>query len=143
MTREEAVRRIKQAVDERLIQLDLSRLGLEEWPREITHYIQFDTHLEKLILSDNQIAVIPETIGQLSCLKWLSLFNNQITSIPKEIGQLSSLKQLYLSYNQITSLPEALGQLSNLEKLYLYGTQITVTEIPQVIRQLPKLKIFI
>jgi len=46
MTREEAVRRIHRAAEEKLTKLDLSGLGLEELPPEIGKC----TQLEKLVL---------------------------------------------------------------------------------------------
>jgi hypothetical protein len=44
MTREEAVRRIERAADEKLMKLDLSGLQLEEVPSEIVKF----THLTTL-----------------------------------------------------------------------------------------------
>ena len=46
MTREEAVRRIDQAAEEKLTQLDLAGLGLEELPPEIGKCAR----LERLVL---------------------------------------------------------------------------------------------
>jgi Leucine-rich repeat (LRR) protein len=167
MTREEAVRRIHRAAEEKLTQLDLSVLDLEELPPEIGKCTQLETlllggkfddeeeellgnkltefpdavlqltNLKILDLSCNQITAIPDAIGQLSNLTQLHLSFNQITSIPKAIGQLSNLTQLYLSSNEITSIPEDLGQLSHLTRLDLQRNQIT--SIPKAIGQLSNL----
>jgi Leucine-rich repeat (LRR) protein len=166
MTREEAVRRIHRAAEEKLTKLDLSGLGLEELPPEIGKCTQLETlllgewdgekrewvrnklsefpdavlqltNLKILNLSWNQITSIPEVIGQLSNLTQLDLHNNQITSIPEAIGQLSNLTLLSLRDNQITSIPEAIGQLSNLTWLDLDGNQIT--SIPEALGQLSNL----
>jgi len=166
MTREEAVRRIHRAAEEKLTQLDLSGLDLEELPPEIGKCTQLETlllgkwdeekeegvgnkltefpdlvlqltNLKILNLSWNQITAIPEAIGQLSNLTELNLSRNQITSIPEELCQLSNLTQLYLSSNQITSIPEELCQLSNLTQLYLRSNQIT--SIPEELGQLSNL----
>ena len=48
MTREEAVRRIDQAAEEKLTQLDLAGLGLEELPPEFGKCTQF----ERLVLGN-------------------------------------------------------------------------------------------
>ena len=48
MTREEAVRRIERAAEEKLTKLDLAGLGLEELPPEIGKY----TPLERLVLGN-------------------------------------------------------------------------------------------
>jgi len=165
MTREEAVRRIDQAAEEKLTELDLSGLGLEELPGEIGKCTQLETlvlgkldkekrqwvgnqltkfpdavlqltNLKILNLSHNQITQIPDTLG-LSNLTELDLSSNQITSIPEDLGQLSNLTLLDLNYNQITSIPEELGQLSNLTRLDLSRNQIT--SIPENLGQLSNL----
>ena len=53
MTREEAVRRIHQAAEEKLTQLDLAGLGLEELPPQIGKY----PPLERLVLGNFAIIV--------------------------------------------------------------------------------------
>ncbi|MEG3921736.1 COR domain-containing protein [Microcoleus sp. T3_A4] len=166
MTREEAVRRIHRAAEEKLTELDLSGLDLEELPPEIGKCTQLEmlvlgkfdkekrrwvgnkltefpdavlqlTNLKTLSLVENQITSIPEAIGQLSNLRDLNLSINQITSIPEDLAQLSNLTKLYLHTNQITSIPEDLAQLSNLTKLYLGKNQIT--SIPEDLAQLSNL----
>jgi len=166
MTREEAVRRIHRAAEEKLTELDLSGLDLEELPPEIGKCTQLEklvlgkwdeekeewvgnkltefpdavlqlTNLKILNLRRNQITAIPEAIGQLSNLTGLYLSKNQITSIPEVIAQMSNLTELSLGSNQITSIPEAIGQLSNLAGLYLGENQIT--SIPEAIGQLSNL----
>ena len=124
MTREEAVRRIDQAAEEKLTQLDLSGLDLEELPGEIGKCTQLETLLlgekfyeEKRELVRNKLTEFPDAVLQLTNLKILNLSENQITSIPEAVGQLSNLTKLDLSENQISSIPEALRQMPNL-KLY-------------------------
>ncbi|MBD0310298.1 MAG: GTPase, partial [Microcoleus sp. T1-bin1] len=120
MTREEAVRRIHRAAEEKLTQLDLSGLGLEELPPEIGKCTQLETLLlgkfdkEKPEWVGNKLTEFPDAVLQLTNLKILSITNNQITKIPENIRQLSNLTDLDLSWNQITSIPEDIGQLSNL-----------------------------
>ncbi|MBD1887004.1 leucine-rich repeat domain-containing protein [Microcoleus vaginatus] len=167
MTREEAVRRIHRAAEEKSTELDLSGLDLEELPPQIGKCTQLEmlvlgghydqekrewlgnkltefpdvvlqlTNLKILNLSGNHITAIPEAIGQLSNLTKLKLSGNQITFIPEALGQLSNLTRLDLHKNQITSIPEALRQLSNLTQLSLGSNQIT--SIPEALRQLSNL----
>ena len=40
---------------------------------------------------------------------------SKLTSLPESIGNLTNLKYLYLKNNELTSLPESIGNLSNLE----------------------------
>ena len=168
MTREEAVRRIDQAAEEKLTQLDLAGLDLEELPPEIGKCPPLETlvlrekfyeekrelvrnkltefpdavlqltNLKILSLSYNQITSIPDALGQLSHLTFLDLGDNQITSIPDALGQLSNLTLVNLSSNQISVIPEAIGQLSNLTWLNLLNNQIE--KIPEGLETLPKLE---
>src|SRR6476469_3748016 len=143
MTREEAVRRIDQAAEEKLTQLDLSWLDLEELPPEIGKCTQLETLVlakfdgEKSKWVGNKLTEFPDAVLQLTNLKILNVSHNQITSIPEEIGQLSNLTDIYLSNNQIASIPDAIGQLSNLTGLDLRWNQIT--SIPDAIAQMSNL----
>jgi internalin A len=111
MTREEAVRRIEQAAKEKLRELDLSGLELEEVPPEIAKC----PPLESLLLGrsyekkKNKLTKFPDAVLQLTKLKTLNLSFNHITSIPEDLGQLSNLTQLTLFGAHITQLPEAIG----------------------------------
>src|SRR4028118_514859 len=96
MTREEAVRRIERATEEKLIELDLRGLELEELPPEIAKCRQLETLLLGTVDINNE------------------RLNNKLTEFPDAAFGLTYLKKLDLSCNEITSIPEALGQLSNL-----------------------------
>ena len=71
MTREEAVRRIHQAAEEKLTKLDLSGLELEELPPEIGKCTQLETLLlgenfyeEKRELVSNKLTEFPDAVLQ-------------------------------------------------------------------------------
>jgi len=49
----------------------------------------------------------------------LYLHNNQLAGLPDAIGQLTGLKRLSLNNNQLTALPESIVALTNLEELDL------------------------
>ena len=147
------MRRIDQAAEEKLTELDSAGLDLEELPPKIGKC----TQLETLLLAKldekkgwfglkmyggwvgNKLTKFPEAVLQLTNLKILNLNGNKITSIPETIGQLSNLTELHLVNNKITSIPEVLGQLSNLRMLWLSDNQIT--SIPEVLGQLSNLRI--
>src|SRR4028119_2077683 len=133
MTREEAVRRIHQAAEEKLTVLDLSGLDLEELPAEIGKCTQLETLLlgekfyeEKRELVRNKLTEFPDAVLQLTNLKTLNLSHNQITSIPGAIGQLCHLTLLDLSSNQIPKTPDATRKL----KIWK-GLLVSTNKIPK------------
>ena len=82
------------------------------------------TNLQTLILFYNRLTSLPESIGNLSNLQILSLIANKLTSLPESIGDLSNLRDLWLSRNKLTSLPESIGDLSNLRELDLSNNEL-------------------
>mmetsp|Transcript_20195 Transcript_20195/g.23113 ORF Transcript_20195/g.23113 Transcript_20195/m.23113 type:complete len:310 (+) Transcript_20195:136-1065(+) len=58
--------------------------------------------LEKLDLSSNNVATVPENIANLPALNELNLDNNVIVSLPSTIGKLSKLKVLSLRNNHLS-----------------------------------------
>lgn len=97
--------------------------------------------LEKLDLSQNNLAAIPSQIANLSSLTELNLDGNCIVSLPEEIGTLGALKALSLQHNQIqvnsTSfsaarpqpLPAGLFADTPLIDLNLRGNHLTNTQL--------------
>ena len=70
-----------------------------------------------LYLSDNQLKILPETIGNLTNLTHLYLSDNQLKILPKTIGNLSNLKVLNFKNNKLTTLPQEIELLTKLEEL--------------------------
>ena len=66
------------------------------------------TPLRELILRENDLISIPETIGKLDSLQILNIGGNQLSVLPISIGKLELLKKLNLEYNQLTTLPESI-----------------------------------
>ena len=78
-----------------------------------------------LQLQCNQIAVLPDWIGQLTELEELHLAHNQLASLPASIGRLSKLRKLTINHNQLESLPECLGLLPALESVELESNTLS------------------
>jgi len=99
-------------------------------------------HVTGIYLSSNQLkGSIPQELGYLIHLKFLSLDSNQLTGpIPKTLARLRQLEKLYLQSNQLTGeIPQAFAQLSRLQELDLFNNQLT-GPIPQALTQLRRLR---
>lgn len=91
--------------------------------------------LEKLDLSNNNLACVPPEMCNLSALTELNLDNNVIVSLPNEMGRLKKLKALSLKNNYLTKsnpqpIPAAIFTETVLIDLNLHGNdKITSTDI--------------
>ncbi|WP_052435982.1 leucine-rich repeat domain-containing protein [Neochlamydia sp. EPS4] len=110
-----------------IVILALDKLGLTFLPPEIWQLSH--PRAVGLILSNNQLTVIPAEIRYLSQLYELRLDSNQLTAIPTSIGQLSQLHRLVLNFNQLNALPVEIGQLSQLQELSLNGNWLTTIPV--------------
>jgi len=123
--------------DGEITELGLISCGVSEIPKDISKLIS----LKRLIVRDQNLSIVPKSIGQLKNLESLSIcgfHSNKLESLPESIGSLSSLKELILENNRLNSLPESIGGLKNLEKLNLYGNNLNT--LPNGIGKLKKLK---
>lgn len=102
----------------------------------------WDGHVRSLNLWDNNLTgQLPEELGNLTAIEWLSLGNNKLEgSIPECIGNLSFLKSLDLMSNSVSGeIPSFIGNLSALEYLYLNDNELE-GGIPECIGDLSRLK---
>ena len=93
-------------------------------------------NLEMIGFKSNQIKTISESALPIKT-RWLILTDNQISKLPDSIGQLSRLQKLALAGNQISSLPDAMANCRNLELIRLSANQLEA--MPDWLFQLPKL----
>lgn len=77
-----------------------------------------------LILTENQIEQLPDSMGQLHRLKKLALAGNRLTSLPDSMADCQNLELVRLSANQLTHLPDWLLQLPKLSWLAFAGNPI-------------------
>jgi Leucine-rich repeat (LRR) protein len=128
---------------------------------EIPDVTQFK-NLKELILSNNDIAQIPKTLGQAKSLERLILDenrltdlpgsvlvklpelvtlrarSNKLTNLPDEVGLLKKLSKIDISANLLSKLPDNLGEATNLKVLYADGNLLR--ELPKGIGDLKKLE---
>lgn len=118
-----------------VLYLNLNGCGLEQFPECITRL----SNLIHLIVDDNQIIELPESIGNLNQLQKLNFASNPLETLPERvIGQLIQLKSIDGSYNNLTTLPESIGSLSKLTTLNLENNQLTA--LPESLTQLKNLE---
>ena len=77
------------------------------------------TALEELYIDRNQIADLPDGIGELVNLKELGLIGNKLKTVPTAINKLAKLEVLHAEENRLESLPKGLGKLQSLKKIYM------------------------
>lgn len=79
------------------------------------------TNLRSLdISSSDKLTRIPDEIGQLKKLKFLTIRGTAIKSLPDSIGNLTQLLSLSISSNlQLEKTPAAIGRLTKLGSLYI------------------------
>lgn len=114
--------------------LGLTDEGLTEFPKEIFQF----KNLQQLVISSNEISVIPERIRELSMLQQFSIGNNKLEKLPQGLFELKHLTTLVIAFNIIKELPDEIGNLKVLDFLNVKNNHIEV--IPSSIGELSKLK---
>ncbi|MAD43139.1 MAG: protein kinase [Arcobacter sp.] len=94
------------------------------------------TKLSMIGIRNNQIKIFEENSLPLST-RWLILTDNKIEKLPQSIGDLTLLQKCMLSGNQLTSLPSTISKCENLELLRISANKLEV--FPSQLLLLPKL----
>ncbi|MGZ5029555.1 MAG: protein kinase [Methylobacter sp.] len=74
-----------------------------------------------LILTDNQIEKLPDSIGELPRLQKLMLAGNRLTELPSSLAKCTDLQLMRISANQLSCLPDWLMQMPKLAWLAFAG----------------------
>ncbi|XPF95197.1 leucine-rich repeat-containing protein kinase family protein [Colwellia sp. RE-S-Sl-9] len=96
-------------------------------------------NLEMVGFKSNQIKHVPEN-ALPSKLRWLILTDNCIEVLPDSLGERPRLQKLALAGNKLTRLPLTMAKLNNLELVRISANQLT--ECPTQLLHLPKLAWF-
>jgi hypothetical protein len=92
--------------------------------------------LEMVGFKSNSISEVPaEAIAP--SLRWLILTDNQIAALPNSIGNCTRLQKLMLAGNQLVDLPEAMRGCVGLELLRISANRLQA--LPDWLLQLPRL----
>ena len=65
----------------------------------------FLTNREVLLLNSLELTELPESLAELSQLKFLDISRNLLTTLPEWLGNLTSLDRLIISNNKLSTLP--------------------------------------
>ncbi|HIK46617.1 MAG TPA: serine/threonine-protein kinase [Leptolyngbyaceae cyanobacterium M65_K2018_010] len=84
----------------------------------------------------NRLTTLPEQALPPQT-RWLILTDNQLTTLPQSIGSLKRLQKLMLAGNQLQTLPEEMAACLNLELVRLAANQLG--ELPPWLLTLPRL----
>ncbi|CAJ1446023.1 unnamed protein product, partial [Effrenium voratum] len=140
---------------ETLKELDLQENCLEFLPDAFGEKLP---RLRKLRLSQNQLQLLPRSMGKLQKLQALQVEGNLLTrlpdfskslvdlqleenrleALPQSFGSLEALQRLSLDFNRLRFLPESFGSLRSLQKLRLVQNQLEA--LPWSFGQLGALK---
>ena len=90
------------------------------------HVLPVDTRW--LILTDNQLETLPDSMGQLHRLQKLALAGNALTQLPSTMAQCKKLELARLSANQLNAMPDWLFQLPKLAWLAFSGNEFNRVE---------------
>ena len=97
--------------------------------------------LRWLILSDNRVAAMPETLGACRGLRKLALAGNRLTALPASIGDCESLELIRLSANAFEriedALPDGLLALPRLTWLAYAGNPFNVAQEARALAATP------
>jgi hypothetical protein len=92
--------------------------------------------LEMVGFKSNRIQQVPED-ALPSALRWLILTDNHISTLPNSLGERPRLQKLALAGNRLTHLPENMSQLHNLELIRISANRLL--DCPEQLLDLPKL----
>lgn len=101
---------------------------------------EYIKQLESLDLSNHNVTVISEKVGQCSNLKNLCLYGNKLDQLPDGLEYATSLKYLNLHNNSLSELSEQLLQLKKIEEINIGGNK-EMKALPKVILKMKQLKI--
>ena len=85
----------------------------------------------------NKISHVSEKSIPTTTLRWLILTDNCVHELPQTLGDCKQLQKLMLAGNQLSQLPETLAQCQNLELLRISANRLH--ELPNWLFTLPKL----
>lgn len=119
--------------------IDTSSLHNKWWGREAIKELKNVKYLK--IYGDNESKTISNTIGELINLEQVNIIDCNFKKIPKSFNNLTKLKYLTIESTPIKTIIDSINKLKKLEILYLRDTFIPYSELAQIQKILPSLRI--
>ena len=104
--------------------------------KEVPSVLASCSNLTMIGFRNNRIDTFNENAVPLQT-QWLILTDNDLKKLPDSIGDLKQLQKCMLSGNKLTALPQSMSKCHNLELLRIAVNQLT--ELPIWLLDLPKL----
>jgi len=104
--------------------------------KEIPKVLAQCTELTMIGFKSNQISLFPENVLPLK-IQWLILTDNKLKKLPDSIGNLTKLQKCMLAGNRLHSLPNTMASCKNLELLRISANKIE--KLPSWLFTLPRL----
>ena len=122
--------------------------SLEEW-QDLREDAQHDTAKERIMdcftqLSDSldlsflSLSTLPDALGRMQHIQYLSIANNRFSAIPQTLTQLARLKLLNVSNNVLTEVPDSIKALQKLESFN--GECNLLVKVSEELARLPKIQ---
>ncbi|XP_037547029.1 leucine-rich repeat-containing protein 20 [Nematolebias whitei] len=144
--------RVNEAVEEGKDSLDLSNCQLVSFPdgvfkllRNVTEnicvitladnklksisskFFETFTHLRELDLQGNVLTKLPDTVGEMEHLTFISLAHNSFSIFPDKLAEIASLEKIDLEGNSLVEIPlEKLSIMPSLKSLNLKSNPLDV-----------------
>ena len=100
---------------------NLSMIGMRNNKIKIVEENSLPLSTRWLILTDNELEFLPESIGDLKLLQKFMLSGNKLNSLPDSISKCSNLELLRIAVNNLSSFPISLLSLPKLSWLAYSG----------------------
>lgn len=94
----------------------------------------FPKNLQWLILTDNKIENLPNSIGACSFLQKCALAGNNLNKLPNSLSNCQNLELLRISANQLEDIPNSLFQLPRLSWLAIDGNPFLLKDTLEELR---------
>jgi len=118
---------------------DLDMIGIRNNGLSIIAENALPEKIRWLILTDNKIEQLPNSIGDLKHLQKLMLAGNRLKALPESMLNCEALELLRISANQLLSLPDFLTRLPKLSWLAFAGNPFA-QQLPLSDIDLPAIK---